>query len=171
MNNVVLVQLKLAHPNPTSAEAEQGIDISLIFDGQPSADDVYHAFCEIPTINRSKDFGAYSNRLRNCLDTYGVPKLGKFSMVTPEGAPVEAPMVYATWRLNLISPSASALGVWVGSIRISRRNVHTVDTNAGLGLLEESEPESTDVMTALRKARLDPTRKTPKNRKVKKEQQ
>lgn len=170
--NVVHVQLNLNHPHP---EGNKDLEVSLVFNGQPNAEQVFEAFQEVPSVFHHEDFELYRRRLFECLETYGVPQLGKFDMITPQGAPIEVPMVYAAWCLNLVSPTASAMGVQIGSIRIGWRTVHNVvqpaAPEAKTGRGEEQEPKATKATTAIRKARLDPARKTPKNRKVKKEQQ
>jgi hypothetical protein len=122
--NIILVQLSLFNPNPKNPDA--GLEVSLCFNDEPTAEHLFEAFQEVPTINKHPEFEVYRNRLFQCLETYGVPKLGKFNMVTPEGAPINVSMVYATWHLNLVAPNCAALGEHVGDIRISRRHVHNV---------------------------------------------
>lgn len=122
--NIVLVQLTLEHPTPE--KTGQGIEVSLCFNDEPTVDALFEAFQEVPTIHHHKHFEVYRKRLFDCLETYGIPKLDKFAMVTPEGAPVTVSMVYATWHLNLVARNQVALGVRVGDIRISRREVHNV---------------------------------------------
>lgn len=124
--NIVLVHLTLLSPsNPD--DLAKGLEVSLCFNDQPSTDDVFRAFQEVPSVNRHKDFEAYRQRLFECLETYGVPQLDKFRMVSSEGTPIGVPMVYATWHLNLVSNSAAASGVRIGDLRICRRRVHNVE--------------------------------------------
>lgn len=169
--NIVHVQLTLDCPHP---KGDKDLEVSLIFNDQPNKAQVFEAFQEVPSIFHHEDFELYRRRLFECLETYGVPQLGKFDMITPQGAPIEVPMVYAAWYLNLVSPTDASMGTRIGSIRISRRPVHNVVQPAAPAETPEAEqdeqPKATKATTAVRKAHLDPTRKTPKNRKVKKEQ-
>lgn len=127
MDTIVLVHLTLMHPNP-SKEADGGLTVDLCFNDEPTAEALFEAFQEVPTVQKHLQFEIYRRRLFECLETYGIPKLDKFSMVTPEGAPIAVPAVYATWHLNLVAPTGAALGVRIGDIRISRRQVHRVDS-------------------------------------------
>ena len=162
--NIVLVHLVLMHPNPSDESSANGLTVDLCFDAQPTPRDVYEAYCEVPTVNRHPDFHIYRARLNACLETYGVPQLGKFSAVTPEGAPIEASMLYATWHLNLVASTGAALGVRVGDIRVSQRRVHQVapavhDPEPDPLRDTEHEVTSNGTMTAIRKNRLEPVRK------------
>lgn len=136
--NIIHVQLTLAHPHP---QGNKDLEVSLIFNDQPDADRVFEAFQEVPSVFHHTDFEIYRRRLFDCLETYGIPKLDKFNMITPEGAPITVPMVYAVWFLNLVSPTGASLGTRIGDIRISRRRVHEVISQALPPLKEAKAPE------------------------------
>jgi hypothetical protein len=165
--NIVLVNLQLIHPNPKDA-AEDGLTVDLCFNEEPTKEALFLVFQEVPSIQHHEYFEVYRRRLFECLETYGVPKLDKFSMITPEGAPITVPMVYALWHLNLVAPTGTALGVRVGSIRVSRRLVHQVHPE-----VHDSDPdsdatkESGATLTTLRKNRVEPSRRIAKPRKTK----
>lgn len=161
--NIIHVQLTLSHPHP---KGNKDLEVSLIFNDQPNEAQVFEAFQEVPSVFHHEDFELYRRRLFDCLETYGVPKLDKFNMITPEGAPITVPMVYAVWFLNLISPTDASMGTRIGDIRISRRRVHDVtSTPSEPGTRKDEEPKADKAITAVRKTRLDPPRNTNKTRK------
>jgi hypothetical protein len=173
--NIVLVNLQLIHPNPKDA-AEDGLTVDLCFNEEPTKEALFLAFQEVPSIQHHEYFEVYRRRLFECLETYGVPKLDKFSMITPEGAPITVPMVYALWHLNLVAPTGTALGVRVGSIRVSRRLVHQVhpevhdpepDPLRDLEPYNAAPKEGGANMTALRKNIVKPSKRIAKPRKTK----
>lgn len=120
----VMVMLR----NPSFAEGEEDfLNVNLMFDRQPSVDDVLDAFLEEPQLTKRKDFGKYNAVLIDGLNTYGVPLLRRHRMVESDGYHLAVPRVCAKWYMNIVGRTTAESDVHYGSISISERRVHETE--------------------------------------------
>lgn len=118
--DVVQVLLYLQHD-------DKAIQAVLLFDAQPTAEDVLHAF-STPSLSGREDYPAFRTILTQCLETYGVPQLDRIKLKNPDLKDMDVTMVQAQWAINVMDSNVptpnAASELPVGRICISRRAIN-----------------------------------------------
>ena len=124
MSTIILVTVGLKNLNQTAEDPESMLVANLVFDRQPTADDVLTAFDNEPQIRKREDYQKYRAALTDGLMTYGVPRLHAHHIMEPEGHHLAVPRVTARWFMNLVGRNYAHSDVEYGYITVSERLVN-----------------------------------------------
>ncbi len=108
------------------SDQQEDFAFVLLFDREPDQDDILRAFLSDPVLSRLEGYILLHSRLRQYLNTFGVPKLGQVVMINEKHQRVLVPRVCAEWTLNLADYDNSSINRKVGWISVSNKTVNEV---------------------------------------------
>lgn len=111
------------------------------FRHQPNSLDVLAAFDADPLCSKLEDHAGQRLLLKDGLDTWGVPRIGKMHQTDEQGYHIAQPMVAASWVFNAIGSNHAEVGVPYGSISVQFKQV------------QDNKPEAVQVSKPQKKGR------------------
>ena len=124
MSTIILVTVGIRNLSRTDEDQESMLVANLVFDRQPTADDVLTAFDKEPQVRKREDYVKYRAALTDGLMTYGVPRLHAHHLMEQEGHHLAVPRITARWFMNMVGRNFAHSDVEYGYITVSERLVN-----------------------------------------------